>query len=197
MGNLVELFVEHRVDEEWCEKRPLRTPMEMDFVNAVRKKRSLMRRGMPHDVSPEVEEALGDLGEEFEDISWATLAELRKLPFEQAITERRLLGPIFWRERREWGSAAPLRGSHVHDGTVALLERLGARLVSNELMDRYVESDAFAQETRGLTDGECKLFTILEVSRSLADVVGFASTLRAMQELGSPDAVRVVWAIGP
>jgi hypothetical protein len=197
MGNLVELFVEHLVDGAWREERPLRTPMEMDFIEVLRKKRSLIQRGMPHDVSPEVEEALGDLGEEFEDMSWATLGELRKLPFEEVIPERRLLGPVFWRERRERGAAAPLRGSCVDDGTPALLERFGARLVSNEHMDRYVESDAFTNETRGLTDGECKLFTILEVSRSLADTVGFAPTLRAMRNLGSPDAVRMLWAIGP
>ena len=138
MGNLVELFVERLVDNGWREERPLRTPMEMDFVEVLRKKRSLMKRGMPHDVSPELEEALGDLGDgELENISWATLAELRKLPFEEVITERRLFGPILWRERRERGSAAPLRGSHVDDdGTPALLERFGARLVSNEHMDR-------------------------------------------------------------
>jgi hypothetical protein len=197
MGNLVRVFVERLVDDAWREERALRAPMEMDFVDVLRKKRSLMKRGMPHDASSELEEALGDLGDEFGEISWATLTELRKLPFEEMISERRLLGPIFWRERRERGAGAPLRGSYADDGTPALLEHFGARLVSNEEMDRYVESDAFADETRGLTDGECKLFTILEVSRSVADDVGFAATLRAMRDLGSSGDVRVVWAIGP
>ncbi len=64
-------------------------------------------------------------------------------------------------------------------------------------MDAYLQSPACEAETRGVTDGQCKVFTVLAVSRRLADQVGFASTLDGMRKLGTPDCVRVVWTIGP
>jgi len=194
MGLMVSAFVERYAEDGWHEERALRAALEMDFVNVVRKKRSLVNRGIPNDVSTGVEEGLSELGEEFASESWATLEELLRLPLEGMVEERRLLGPHLWRQYRE---KARRMGSEVNEKTPALLERFGARLVSNEEMDAYVQSPACEAETRGVTDGQCKVFTILAHSRSLADQVGFAPTLDAMRMLGTPDSVRVVWTIGP
>jgi len=197
MGTNVAVFVERFADDAWHEERALRGWFDSGFADVLRKKRSLVARGVPHNLSVSVEEALGDLGEDFGDASFATLREFRKLPLETRVEERRLLGPIFWREWRAMGQSGPTRGSLFGDGTMAILASLGARLVTNEEMDHYVEGAAFDRDTRGLTDGECKLFTVLELSRKVAEEIGVADVLTSMAALGAPDDVRLIWSIEP
>ncbi len=112
MGFMVRAFVERYADDGWHEERGLRAALEMDFVDVLRKKRSLMNRGIPNDVSTGVEEGLSELGEEFGSESWATLEELLRLPLEGVVEERRLLGPHLWRQYREKGTA---NGSEVNE----------------------------------------------------------------------------------
>lgn len=196
MGAMVAVFVERYAGDAWREEPRLRASVEMDFVRVLRRKKPLVNRGIPNDASPELEAALSELGEEFGEESWATLEELAKLPWGEVIHEKRLLGPILWRQRRESGGTI-VRGSLVNDGTPALLEKFGARLVSNAEMDAYLDSEAFARETKGLTDGQCKLFTTVDLTRTLAEEVGFDDMRAEMSALGDPDSVRLIWTIGP
>jgi hypothetical protein len=197
MGVRVAIFVERFADDTWHEERALRGWLDSGFRDVLRKKRSLVTRGVPHNVSASVEEALGELGDDFGDASFVTLRDFQKLPLDTRVEERRLLGPIFWKERQAMGENAPTRGSLFHERTLTILASLGARLVSNEEMDRYVDSDAFNRETRGLTDGECKLFTVLELLRTVAEEIGVAGILKSTAALGPPDDVRLIWSIEP